>query len=68
MSYDMSVIKWSEILGKYDEQTDDLQGVPASKLVEAIDRRAVVIPHEPRMPPCTGYDSDYEREEAFERQ
>jgi hypothetical protein len=60
MSDDIGIIKWSEILGRYDEQTDDLAGLPSPRVVEAIDRRAVVIPHEPRTPPCTGYEADAE--------
>lgn len=51
-----------------DEQTDDLQGFPTSGVGENLDRRAVVIPHEPRTPPCTGYEADYERIEQAERE
>lgn len=40
-----------------DEQTDDLAGVPS------IEGTIVDL----RIPPCTGYEADYERNERFER-
>ena len=42
-----------------DEQTDDLQGAPTCP-------DAIGLLKQP-IPPCTGYEADYERVEQFER-
>lgn len=68
MSDNLGNTRFGEWLARQDEQTDDLAGLPSPRVVEALDRRAIVIPHEPRTPPCTGYEADYERQYAFERQ
>lgn len=46
---------------KQDEQTDDLQGFPRILgEVAASNELLETIVFERRVPPCTGYDKDYE--------
>lgn len=49
-----------------DEQTDDLQGFPN---VDRIEFTFVghPLPAPVKIPPCTGYEADYERVEQAER-
>jgi hypothetical protein len=47
----------------YDEQTDDLQGFPWRRSLHYGEGYNLRKP----IPPCTGYEGDYEENEAHER-
>lgn len=54
----------------FDEQTDDLGGFPT--IDPSFDGRADALALQPsrftqKLPPCTGYEADYERTDAFFR-